>query len=71
MSFNSGVVSGWLSKAAHRKWLYQIAMAGVPLLVAYGAVSESVAPLWIALIGSFLVPTLALSHLSPDSDPVE
>lgn len=64
-------MQNWLSKASHRKWLYQIAMAGVPLLVAYGAVSEQVAPLWVALIGSILVPSLALSHMSPDSDPVE
>lgn len=49
-----------------RKWLYGVALTIVPLLVAYGAISESAAPLWIALIGSLLAPSLALTHLSPD-----
>lgn len=49
-----------------RKWLYGVALTIVPLLVAYGAISESVAPLWIALLGSLLAPSLALTHLSPD-----
>ena len=48
-----------------RKWLYGIALAVVPLLVVYGVISEEEAPLWIALVGSFLAPTLALTHLSP------
>ena len=48
-----------------RKWLYGIALTVVPLLVAYGVVTEDAAPLWVALIGSFLAPTLALTHLSP------
>ena len=48
-----------------RKWLYGIALAVVPLLVVYGVISEEAAPLWIALVGSFLAPTLALTHLSP------
>ena len=48
-----------------RKWLYGIAMTAVPLLVVYGVVSEEAAPLWVALAGSFLAPTLALTHLSP------
>jgi len=48
-----------------RKWLYGIALTVVPLLVAYGVVEESAAPLWIALVGSLLAPTLALTHLTP------
>lgn len=48
-----------------RKWLYGIALTVVPLLVAYGIVEEDAAPLWVALIGSLLAPTLALTHLSP------
>ena len=48
-----------------RKWLYGIALTVVPLLVAYGVLTEDAAPLWIALIGSVLAPTLALTHLSP------
>lgn len=48
-----------------RKWLYGIALTVVPLLVAYGVINEDAAPLWVALVGSFLAPTLALTHLSP------
>ena len=52
-----------------RKWLYGIALTVVPLLVAYGVVEESAAPLWIALVGSLVAPSLALSHLTPDLPP--
>jgi len=52
-----------------RKWLYGVALTVVPLLVAYGVIEESAAPLWVALVGSLLAPTLALSHLSPDLPP--
>jgi hypothetical protein len=49
-----------------RKWLYGISLAGVPLLVAYGAIDDAAAPLWIALAGSVLAPTLALTHMTPE-----
>ena len=49
-----------------RKWLYRIALTVVPLLVAYGVLEESAAPLWVALVGSLLAPSLALTHLTPD-----
>jgi hypothetical protein len=58
----------WLNNRKHRKWLYGISITVVPLLVAYGVLEESAAPLWIALLGSFLAPSLALSHLTPDED---
>lgn len=55
-----------------RKWIYSILLAVVPLLVLYGVIDESAAPLWIALLGAIVAPTLALSHLSPvDSGPVQ
>ena len=55
-----------------RKWIYSILLAVVPLLVLYGVIDESAAPLWIALLGAIVAPTLALTHLSPvDSGPVE
>jgi hypothetical protein len=56
----------WLSKAKHRRWLYGVALTCVPLLVAYGVLDESAAPLWIAFAASFLAPTLALTHLTPE-----
>jgi len=61
-------MSNWLSKANHRRWLYGVALTVVPLLVAYGVLDESAAPLWVALVGSFLAPSLALTHMKPDED---
>jgi hypothetical protein len=58
----------WLNNREHRKWLYGIALTVVPLLVVYGVLSEEAAPLWVALIGSVLAPSLALSHLTPEED---
>jgi hypothetical protein len=52
-----------------RKWLYGIALTVVPLLVAYGVIEESAGPLWIALVGSIVAPSLALTHLTPDLPP--
>jgi hypothetical protein len=59
-------MSDWLNNREHRKWLYGIALTIVPLLVVYGVLSEEAAPLWIALVGSVLTPSLALSHLNPE-----
>lgn len=53
-----------LSREA-RKWIYSILLAVVPLLVLYGVIDESAAPLWVALIGAIVAPTLALSNLTP------
>lgn len=57
-----------------RKWIYTICLAAVPLLVLYGVIDEASAPLWVALIGAVVAPTLALTHLTPkaeeDSDGV-
>jgi hypothetical protein len=58
----------WLNNREHRKWLYGISVTAIPLLVGYGVLSEHIAPLWIAFAGSFLAPTLALSHLSPEEE---
>lgn len=51
-----------------RKWLYMVSLAAIPLLVFYGVITEDAAPLWVALVGSILAPTLALTHLSPKED---
>ena len=45
-----------------RKCFGSAALAAVPLLVAYGVISDATAPLWIAAIAAILAPTLAL-HL--------
>ena len=53
-----------------RKWIYGISLAAVPLLVLYGVIDEAAAPLWVALIGAVVAPTLALANLTPkDEEP--
>ena len=52
-----------------RRWIYGVALAAVPLLVALGIVEESIAPLIIALVGAVIAPGLALANLSPDAEP--
>lgn len=50
-----------------RRYLYGIALCVMPLLVFYGILAEAAAPLWVALAGAVLVPTLALANV-PKSD---
>lgn len=56
----------WFNSASNRKLLYRISLALIPLLVFYGVISQDAAPLWVALVGSLLVPSLALAHITPD-----
>lgn len=39
-----------------RRWLYGIAVAVVPLLIALGVVTEAHGGLWIAIVGAVLAP---------------
>lgn len=50
-----------------RKWIYGVALAVVPLLTAYGLISETTAPLWVSLVSAVLVPGLALANTPPSS----
>lgn len=54
-----------------RRWLYGIATALVPLLVAYGILDEAVAPLWVALAAQVLATATAYAHtpVAPQSEP--
>jgi len=52
-----------------RRWIYGIALAGVPLLVALGILENEIAPLVIALVGAVIAPGLALANMSPDTEP--
>lgn len=45
-----------------RSWLYGIATAIIPLLSAYGIISEQNAPLWVALAGAILATGTALAY---------
>lgn len=51
----------WLTPEV-RRWGYGIALALLPLLTAYGILQEAHAPLWASLVGSILVPGVALAH---------
>lgn len=53
-----------------RSWLYGIATAIIPLLSAYGIISEQNAPLWIALAGALLATSTALAY-RPTRTPKE
>lgn len=44
-----------------RKWLYGIALAVIPIFTAYGIVSEEMAVLYVTLLGTILVPWVALN----------
>ena len=59
-------VMKWFATAGNRKLLYRISLALIPLLVFYGVISQDAAPLWVALVGSLLAPSLALAHITPD-----
>lgn len=45
-----------------RSWLYAIVTALIPLLSAYGVISDQTAPLWIALTGAILATGTALAY---------
>lgn len=51
----------WLTPQV-RKWVYGIITAAVPLLVVYGIIEASTAPLWLALAASVLGTATALAH---------
>jgi hypothetical protein len=55
----------WVLSREGRKWIYGICLAAVPLLVLYGVIDESDAPLWIAVLAAVIAPATALTHLTP------
>ena len=63
-------MTDWLNDSKHRKNLYMVSLAIIPLLVFYGMVSQAAAPLWIALIGAIVAPSVALNHITPNVDDV-
>lgn len=63
-------IKTWIMSREGRKWLYSVAVAVVPLLVLYGAISQESAPLWLAVIAAFLgvaAPAMALRNLTPNA----
>ena len=49
---------------SRRRWIYGIAIAALPLLIAYGVLDDSTAAVWAAVLGAVLVPGLALGHVT-------
>ena len=49
---------------ATRAWIYRVLIAALPLLTAYGVVSESQAPLFVALAGAILGTGVAVANTS-------
>lgn len=49
-----------------RRWLYGVALAVVPILVAYGIVDGDRAPLWVALVSAVIVPGVALANVQDE-----
>ena len=47
-----------------RAWIYRVATAVVPLLTAYGILSERQAALWLSAISTLLVSGLAARNTS-------
>ena len=52
----------WLTPEL-RRWLYGIATALVPILVVYGVIESSTAPMWVALVASVLGTGTALANV--------
>lgn len=48
---------------AWRKWIYGVALAAVPLAIAFGVLDDRRGALVIALVGAIVSPALALRNL--------
>lgn len=51
---------------ARRRYIYGIATAGMPLLIAVGYVTENLAPIVLGVIASVLVPDLARRNVADE-----
>ena len=56
--------------AARRRWLYQVVVAAVPLLIAIGFLTPDIAQLVLNVVAAILgvgAGTMALTNLTPDN----
>ncbi len=53
----------WLQTPENRAWIYNVCLAIVPVLVAYGVVSEVEAAVWLGLISAILGLGLARKNV--------
>lgn len=59
--------TAWLTPRV-RRYVYGITTAMIPLLVAYGAIEETTAPLWLALAASITATGTAWAHTPGDPE---
>ena len=62
-------LTGWWT-AGRRQWLYQVAVAAVPLLIAVGFLTEDIAQLVLNVLAAILgvgASGMALANLTPDN----
>jgi len=62
-------LAGWWT-AERRQWLYQVAVAAVPLLIAVGFLTEDIAQLVLNVLAAILgvgASGMALANLTPDN----
>lgn len=59
------MAKNWPPSPTVRRYIYGLATAALPLLIAYGVISEEHAPLWLALIGAILIPGMAWANTTP------
>lgn len=57
--------------AARRRWVYGVAIATVPLLIALGKITDDVAPSIVAILGALFVPGLSLANVTPDPEEAD
>lgn len=51
-----------------RAWVYRVATAAMPLLIAYGVIDDQKAALWLGAAAAVLVPGLAAANTSGHKD---
>ena len=62
-------LKGWWT-AERRQWLYQVAVAAVPLMIAVGFLTEDIAQLVLNVLAAILgvgASGMALANLTPDN----
>lgn len=55
----------WLTPV-RRRWLYLVLTAAVPLLITYGVLTDSTAPLWVSLAAAVLGTGTAAANTPPE-----
>ena len=54
-------LAGWLTPTV-RAWAYSVVIAIIAILGGYGVITDTLAPLWIALAAALLGQGAALAH---------